>query len=147
MTNYAAEMWKAHMNCVSERMQAEVDAELAAGHHPFTMLEKLNSVNTTPMGDFCIVDVTYRTTWLNNQNQKTYDLVQRIILEKLQPYWDLAAAHFHGKFHMRFAAKRNLGSHRYELKVFLCFNNINDFDAFKIMSKLHDLPECVFIEY
>lgn len=98
------------------------------------------------MGEFIIFDARFATGYRKVTRMMIEEL-ELDVIERLKPYWDLAEIHFVGRFHMRFTPRRIVVSPSYELKVSLCFYDARDFDNFKIMTKLHDMPECLELDY
>lgn len=139
MSTYAQQVMREREELM-EKVQADVDREVAAGNHPFEMLEKLNSRTIAPVGQIPIFHAEYRTGMTFNQSYKRLEQVQLEILEHIKPFWDLAEMHFKGKFFIHFRPRRMVSSFRFELKLFLCFDHPDDFENYLVMSKLHDLP-------
>lgn len=145
MTMSIGDQWALDRERSLDRIQQDVNDDVSKGHHPFKMIIKLNHTgDTNALGDFPIMRARV-TTW--NGTVSRYEEVQLDMLEKLGPYWDLCQAHFKSKMNFKVKVERSVREYRYIVTVSVQFYHVDDMDNFKVMSKLHDLPETLELEY
>jgi hypothetical protein len=126
--------------------QRLVDTEVAKGNHPFGKLPFGGGDNQTDTR-VQVIDIAIDTNIFAFQNQSFFDRVQADVLVDLEKYWVLAEAVATGWVGKTSSVKRWATQRRYEIQIYIVFGNKSDADAFRVLTKLAELPDLIQMEF
>ena len=122
-----------------EKVQQDVNADVAKGNHPFVRVRALTQLRETSQYS----TLFYRhivKTW-NGQLHKELEETDQEALEAAMPIWDSGIEQLNDGFYLSANIKRNIIGGTWVIELFMNVNTKEDYETWSILSKLGGIPD------
>lgn len=137
-TSYS-DAYTADRKAAIEKVQQDVNADVAKGNHPFVRVRALTQLRET--SQYSTLFYRYIVKTWNGQLHKELEDADQEALEAAMPIWDSGIEQLNNGFYLSANIKRNVIGGTWVIELFMNVNTQEDYETWSILSKLGGIPD------